>query len=259
MNKVVLALLVVIVLSSEGRVAWYGEREFEDSVQSLEKEGYTISYIDTIDEETLLLYDVLVVCLTEPSQSQKDVIDDFVSKGGGLLLIYNAISYPEIADILSEYNVESTLEGEVDMVFPLLTEEVVERLRKRVAVSQKGRGRIVMVGYDPLTFQTISLLMDVDSIFSFGLDWLCQDWHVKQTQELLAQKQVKLVVPVVVVAAILLLVGYVVVRRKKGKKEKPGLSDKEEQIRDLKARFVYGELSRDEYHQELEKLERSTK
>jgi uncharacterized membrane protein len=256
MNKVVL-LLVMIVLSTEGRVAWYGEEEFEDSVQSLEKEGYTIEYIDTIDEETLLLYDVLVVCLSEPSKNQKEVIDDFVKKGGGLLLIYNAVSYPEIADVCSEYNVESTLEGETVMVFPLLAEDAVEKLKKRVAVAQKEKGRIVMVGYDPLTFQTISLLMDVDSIFRFGMDWLCQDWHVKQTQALLAERWVNLVVPAVVVVAVLVLVGYVLQKRKK--KEKPKLSDREEQIRELKARFVYGELSRDEYRQELEKLERSAK
>ena len=265
-------MLVMIVLSAEGRVAWYGEREFEDVVQSLEKEGYTIEYIDTIDKETLLMYDVLVVCLREPTKSQKEVIDDFVKNGGGLLLIYDAVS-SEKADILSAYKVENTLK--VDEVFPFLTEDVVEELpsliqkaveelKKQVSVSQKEGGNILLVGYDPLTFDTLSSLMDAVSIFGFGLDklfsigmdWLCQDWHVEQTQAVIAEKQIKLVVPAVVVVALLVVVGYVLQKRKK---EKPELTNKEEQIRELKARFVYGELSRDEYRQELEKLERSAK
>lgn len=260
MKKAVLALLVFMVLaSSKGRVAWYGEREFESSVQSLEQEGYTVQYVTTIDEDTLSAYDVLVICFAEPSQAQKAAIQDFVEEGGGLLIIYNVILYPTIEEVLSEYElksgVESSLEMERIFVLPFLKEEQIEDLKKRIGISQRGKGRVLAVGYDPLTFQTLSLLLDVDSIFSFGIDWLCQAWHVEQTEEFLARKRLQIVIPVVVAAAVL-IAGYYVYKRRKS--FKPKHDDKEEQIRELKAKFVFGELSKDEYHEELKRLERST-
>lgn len=248
MKKIALAALIIVAaLSSKGRVAWYGEREFLDSVKALEDEGYTIKYIDTLDEETLSFFDGLVICFAEPSQKEKDTVLTFVEKGGGLLIIYNAIQYPEANHVFSQYGLEKTLDTESDIVFPFLAKETVEEMKKRIAVSQKGRGRIITVGYDPLTFQTISLLVDVDRIFSFGLSWLCQDWHVKMTQQLLARRRIAIIVPVLVVA-VGLVGGYYLYRRRK---KRP---DKAEKIRELKARFVYGELSRDEYQKELEKL-----
>jgi hypothetical protein len=259
MKKAVAALFVLMVLAApKGRVAWFGEREFESSVESLEKAGYTVKYINTLDEETLSAYDVLVICFAEPTQDQKEAIFTFVEKGGGLLIIYNIISYPTIKEVLAEYELESALENTLEVedifVFPFLTQERIEDLKKRIAVSQKGEGRALAVGYDPLTFQTVSLLIDLDSIFTFGVDWLCQDWHVEQTQAQLAKRRVTMVIPVVVVAAAL-LVGYYVFKTRKPKPSKE--ADKAGQIRELKAKFVYGELSKDEYHKELEKLERS--
>ena len=90
------------------------------------------------------------------------------------------------------------------------------------------------------------------------MDWLSQEWHVEQTQEILAAMQRRLLIPVVVAAAVAAAAGgyYVFKRKKKPLKLE---SDKSEQIRELKARFVYGELSKDEYQRELEKLEHSTK
>ncbi len=259
MKKVVLIVFVFMVLaSSKGRIAWYGEKEFESSVTTLEEEGYAVNYITTIDEETLSVYDVLVICFEEPAQEQRDVILKFVEEGGGLLIIYNVISYPSVEDVLSEYGVENTLSMERDIVFPFLGEETVEELKKRTATSHKGKGRIITVGYDPVTFQAVSLLLNVDSIFVFGMDWLSQEWHVEQTQEMLAAMRMRLLIPVVVAAAVVAAVGgyYVFRRKKKPLKAEP---DRSEQIRELKARFVYGELSKDEYQRELEKLEHSTK
>jgi LPXTG-motif cell wall-anchored protein len=257
MKKLVLAIFIIMMLSSSrGRVAWYGEREFETSAQSIKQEEYTLEYINKIDEKTLSLYDVLVICFAEPSQDQKDAIEIFVREGGGLLIIYNIISYPKIEDLLSEYGLAGTYEMETGIVFPFLTGSTVEELKKRIAFSQKGRGKVIVVGYDPLTFKTVSLLLDIDSIFSFGIDWLCQDWHVDQTQKLLARKRIEIAVPVIGVAA-LLVVGFYFYKRRKKKPEQTK-SDKLEKVRELKARFVYGELSRDEYQREMEKLERST-
>ncbi|KYK28157.1 MAG: hypothetical protein HXS48_21045 [Theionarchaea archaeon] len=253
MKKVVLTTLVfMVLLASKGRVAWYGEKEFESSVKSLEEEGYTVKYISTIDEETLSVYDVLVICVAEPTQEQRDVILDFVEKGGGLLIIYNVIAYPNVEDVFAEYNLEKPpdIETGSDIIFPFLEKDTVEEMRKRIAVSQKGRGRIITVGYDPLTFQTVSLLLDVDSIFNFAMSWLCQDWHVERTQKVLARRRFAFLVLVVVVAAGL-AAGYYLFRKRKGKRKE---SDKSEQIRELKAKFVYGELSKDEYQKELEKV-----
>lgn len=253
MKKAVLIAFVMVLLASKGRVAWYGEREFESSVTSLEEEGYTVHYIDTIDEETLLLYDVLVLCFADPTQEQKDAILDFVEKGGGLLIIYNVMAYPNVEDVFTEYNLGKPIDTESgsDIVFPFLSKETVEEMRRRIALSQRGRGRVITVGYDPLTFQTVSLLLDVDNVFTFAMGWLCQDWHVERTERILARRRNALIVPVVVVAAGL-LVGYYLLKKRKRK-----APDKAEQIRELKAKFVYGELSKDEYQRELEKLEGS--
>ncbi len=259
MKKFVLALFMMVMLaSSKGRIAWYGEREFDESITSLEQQGYTIKYIDSIDEKTLSLYDVLVVCLTEPSQAEKEAILTFVDEGGGVLILYNALTYDKIEDVLSQYQLERTAEINTDIVFPFLPTERVDELRKRVSVSQKGKGRIFAVGYDPLTFQTVSLLFDVDNLFKFGMDWLCQDWHVEQTQREVARKRLSFVVPVVFLVAAL-TVGYFLYRKRKSavKKPEPEKSEKAEKIRELKAKFVYGEVSRDEYQRELERLERS--
>lgn len=259
MKKFVLALFMMVMLaSSKGRIAWYGEREFEESITSLEQQGYTIKYIDSIDEKTLSVYDVLVICLAEPSQAEKEAILTFVDEGGGLLILYNALTYDNIDNVLSQYQLERTVETNTDIVFPFLPTERVDELRKRVSVSQKGKGRIFAVGYDPLTFQTVSLLVDVDNLFKFGMDWLCQDWHVDQTQREVARKRLILVVPVVLLATAL-AVGYFLYRKRKstGKKPESEISEKSEKIRELKAKFVYGEVSRDEYQRELERLERS--
>jgi len=270
MKKLVLVILVFMVLaSSKGRVAWYGEREFEDTVKSLKEEGYTVEYITTIDEETLSVYDVLVLCLEKSSPEQLDVIMTFVEKGGGLLIIYDVVSYPEVGDVLSEYEIGDTVSMERDIIFPFLKEETVEDLKKRIAAAERGEGRIIAVGYDPITFQTVSLLLDLDNIFTFGIGWLCQDWHVELTQEILAEKRMNLLVPVAVVA-VLMAAGYYVLKRKgKPGKVEPDKAekipkfkvepDKAEKIRELKAKFVYGELSKEEYQEELEKLERSAK
>ena len=259
MKKLVLAIFMVVILtSSKGRVAWYGEREFEESIQSLEQEGYTIKYIDSINERTLSLYDVLVVCLVEPSQNEKEIILNFVEEGGGLLIIYSVISHENIEDVLTEYHLENIANMETDIVFPFLPEDRIDELKRRIAVSQKGKGRIFVVGYDPLTFQTISLFLDVKSIFKFGMNWLCQEWHVKQTQQVVSRRLTLFIVPVIIVAALIL--GFYFYRKRakvKAKKpEKPG-SEKAEKIRELKARFVYGEVSREEYQRELESLEHS--
>jgi hypothetical protein len=259
MKKLVLALFMVVMLaSSKGRIAWYGEREFEESITSLEQQGYTIKYIDSIDEKTLSLYDVLVICLTEPSQNEKEAILTFLDEGGGLLIVYNALTYDKIEDVLAQYQLERTAEINTDIVFPFLPTERVDELRKRVSVSQKGKGRIFAVGYDPLTFQTVSLLFDVDNLFKFGMDWLCQDWHVEQTQREVAKKRISFVVPAVFLVAAL-AVGYFLYKKRKSVPKKPESekSEKAEKIRELKAKFVYGEVSRDEYQRELERLERS--
>ena len=268
MKQVVLTLFVFMVLaSSEGRIAWYGEREFENSVTSLEQEGYTVKYIDTIDEKTLSLYDVLVICFTEPTDDQKETILTFVEEGGGLLLIYNVMTYGSIDDAFSDYGLEKTAAVEGSFIFPFLPQDKIEELKKRVAFSQKGKGRAVAVGYDPLSYQTVSLLIDEGRIFSFGLDWLCQEWHVEQTQKALARRRIVFLVPLVILAAAV-VGGYYVYRKKKTKPAKPTKpkesvkpeeSKKQEQIRELKAKFVYGELSRDEYQRKVEELERSAK
>ncbi|KYK35005.1 MAG: hypothetical protein AYK18_03995 [Theionarchaea archaeon DG-70] len=86
MKKAILAvILLMAVLSSKGRIAWYGEQEFEEPVAALKEEGYTVQYIDALDEETLSFYDVLVLCFAEPSPEERDTILAFVEEGGGLL------------------------------------------------------------------------------------------------------------------------------------------------------------------------------
>lgn len=252
MKKLILIAVLFLLLSSKGRIAWYGEREFEQNVSSLKQEGYTIGYIDKIDEKTLAFYDVLVICFADVTPEQKDTIRAFVKEGGGLLIVYNVMTYPQVEDVVSAYDIENPLKLESDVAFPFLTKEVVENLKKRIAISQSGKGRIILVGYDPLTFQTVSFVLDINSIFKFGLGWLCQDWHVEKTQELLNQRRLVMLAPVVVAAAGF-ITGYYLLKRKKKK------VDKSEQIRVLKAKFVYGELSRDQYQKELEKLERSEK
>lgn len=256
----------MVLASSEGRIAWYGEREFESSVTSLEQEGYTVKYIDTIDEKTLSLYDVLVICFTEPTEDQKETILTFVEEGGGLLIIYNVMTYGTIDDAFSDYGLEKTAAVEGDFIFPFLPQDKIEELKKRVAFSQNGKGRAVAVGYDPLSYQTVSLLIDEGRIFSFGLDWLCQEWHVEQTQKALARRRIAILVPLIILAAVV-VGGYYVFKKKtkpakptkRKESAKPEESEKQEQIRELKAKFVYGELSRDEYHQKIEELERSAK
>lgn len=266
MKKAILAvILLMAVLSSKGRVAWYGEQEFEEPVAALKEEGYTVQYIDALDEETLSAYDVLVLCFAEPSPEERDIILAFVEEGGGLLIIYSTATYPEAHDVLSQYGIGDTFSTERDVIFPFLTDETIEELKKRIAASQRGRGRIITVGYDPITFQAVSFLFDVDTIFTLGMDWLCQDWHVEETQKALAAKRMKIIIPVIVIVAVGLAVGYYLYRRRKRpaerleKKPEKKESDKQGQIRELKAKFVYGELSKDEYQRELEKLERSAK
>ncbi|KYK35006.1 MAG: hypothetical protein AYK18_04000 [Theionarchaea archaeon DG-70] len=158
--------------------------------------------------------------------------------------------------MLSQYGIEDTFSTERDVIFPFLTDETIEELKKRIGASQRGRGRIITVGYDPITFQAVSFLFDVDTIFTLGMDWLCQDWHVEETQKALAAKRMRIIIPVVAIVAAGLMVGYYLYRRRK-KPAKTEESDKQRQIRELKAKFVYGELSKDEYQRELERLERS--
>jgi hypothetical protein len=256
MNKLILASVILLAVSaSQGRVAWYGEEEFEDIVPSLKSEGYTINYITEIDKDILSVHDVLVVCLTKVSPSQKEVILRFVEQGGGLLIIYDIASYPEVEDILSVYNLEKITDVENPFLLSLLSDELIEEIKKRVALSEKGRGRIIAIGYDPVTAQALTLLKGEETIFLMGLEWLCQDWHVKQVQNIIMKNRIKTVVPIVIVIALIALIGFYFFRRTKTVK-KPGLTDKEEKIRELKARFVYGELSKKEYQQELERLER---
>ncbi|MBU7015858.1 MAG: DUF4350 domain-containing protein [Theionarchaea archaeon] len=260
MKKLVLALFMLGTLAaSQGRIAWYGEREFDENVASLERQGYTVKYVDSIDEKTLSRYDVLVVCLAEPSQKEKEAILDFVEAGGGLLILYNAMTHSSIEEVLSGYQLEKTAEGDSNIVFPFLPEDKIDELRKRISISQKGKGRTLAVGYDPVAFQAVSLLFDVDKLLEFGMDWLCQDWHAEQTQSEIAKNRFSLAV-VLGIVAVALIAGYVLYRKRKLKApEKPESkeSEKAEKIRELKARFVYGEVSRDEYQRELERLEHS--
>jgi uncharacterized membrane protein len=260
MKKLVLALFMLVVLAaSQGRIAWYGEREFEESVASLERQGYTVKYIDSIDEKTLSRYDVLVVCLAEPSQDEKEAILNFVEAGGGLLIVYNALTHDNIEEVLSEYQLERAAEADSNIVFPFLPEEKLDELKKRISISQKGKGRIFTVGYDPVTFQAVNLLFDVDNLFKFGMDWLCQDWHVEQTQREVARTRFSFIVLLGIVAAALVTGYFLYKKQKSGAPEKPESkeSEKAEKIRELKAKFVYGEVSRDEYQKELERLEHS--
>ncbi|MBU6997612.1 MAG: hypothetical protein HXS41_08805 [Theionarchaea archaeon] len=260
MKKSVLALSVLVMLaSSQGRIAWYGEKEFEGNITSLEQEGYTVKYIESIDEKTLSRYDVLVLCLTEPSDQEKGVILDFLEAGGGLLILYNAMTHDNIEDVLSAYQLERAAEADSNIVFPFLPEDKIDELKKRISISQQGKGRILAVGYDPLTFQAVSLLFDVDSLLKFGMDWLCQDWHVEQTQREVTRTRFSIMV-LLGVAAATLVIGYFLYRKKMSgapESSESKESQKAEKIRELKARFVYGEVSRDEYKKELKKLERS--
>ncbi|MGD2248532.1 MAG: hypothetical protein PVF58_08995 [Candidatus Methanofastidiosia archaeon] len=256
MNKLILAsVLLLAVSASQGRVAWYGEEEFEDSIASLKSEGYTITYITEIDEDILAVHDVLVVCLTKVSPSQKDVILRFVEEGGGLLIIYDIASYPQVEDILSVYNLEKAPDTENPVFLSLLSDELIKEIKKRVAFSEKGKGRIISIGYDPVTAQALTMFRGEEAIFVMGLEWLCQDWHVEQVQNIIMKNRMKTVIPIVIVIALLAFIGFYFFKRSKPTK-RPGLTDKEEKIRELKARFVYGELSKKEYQQELERLER---
>lgn len=255
MKPLILVTLVLLMISaSQGRVAWYGEREFEDTIASLEHQGYTINYITDINEKTLSVYDVLVVCLREVSPSQKEVILQFVEEGGGLLIIYDIALYPEIEDILSQYTLEKTAAVESPFLQSLLSDELVEELKKRVAVSEKGKGRIIAIGYDPVTAQALTLLGGENTVFVLGLDWLSQDWHVEKVQNMLVKNRIRTLIPVIVGIVLVILIGYFFLKRPRN--IQTGLTEKEEEMRELKAKFVYGELSKEEYQRELKKLEK---
>lgn len=90
----------------------------------------------------------------------------------------------------------------------------------------------------------------------------------KQTQMSLAGNLIKIISPVVVAVGSLVGGYYFFKRRQKGKKleqvedfyeRKKQRTEKLRQIRELKAQYVYGELSKDEYQKKLEELERSDK